>query len=152
MAEMSLAEIAEKMRDIDFAILSTRTDNGAVAGRPMSNNRNVDYDGDSYFFALEDTRTVADIRRDANVGLGYQSKSGMLGMKPYFVTIEGRAELITDRARFAERWSKDLDAWFEEGVDTPGLVMIKVTAERLHYWDGYDEGELKLAGRQTAEV
>lgn len=147
MAEMSLDQIAEKMRDIDFAILSTRTDNGAVAGRPMSNNRNVDYDGDSYFFALEDTRTVADIRRDANVGLGYQAKSGMLGMKPFFLTIEGRAELIQDRNRFAEHWTKDLDHWFEQGVDTPGLVMIKVTAERLHVWDGYDEGELKLSTR-----
>jgi general stress protein 26 len=147
MAEMSLAEITEKMRDIDFAILSTRTDNGAVAGRPMSNNRNVDYDGDSYFFALDDTRTVADIRRDSNVGLGYQAKSGMLGMKPFFLTIEGRAELIKDRDRFAEHWTKDLDAWFEQGIDTPGLVMIKVKAERLHVWDGYDEAELKLSGR-----
>ncbi len=153
MADIKHDQIAEKMRDIDFAILTTRTDNGAVAGRPMSNNRNVDYDGDSYFFALDDTRTVADIRRDANVGLGYQSKSGMLGMKPFFITIEGRAELIQDRGRFAERWSKDLDGWFEQGIDTPGLVMIKVAAERLHYWDGHDEGDLNLAGRrQTAEV
>ncbi len=153
MAEINLDQMAEKMRDIDFAILSTRTDNGAVAGRPMSNNRNVDYDGDSYFFALDDTRTVADIRRDANVGLGYQSKSGMLGMKPFFITIEGRAELITDRGRFAERWSEDLDDWFEQGIDTPGLVMIKVAAERLHYWDGYDEGELNFAGEvHAAEV
>ena len=153
MAAMSLDQIAEKMREIDFAILFTRTDNGAVAGRPMSNNGNVDYDGDSYFFALEDTRTVADIREDPIVGLGYQAKSGMLGMKPFFLTIEGRAELITDRRLFAERWTKDLDGWFEQGIDTPGLVMIKVSAQRLHYWDGFDEGELKLAGQpEVAEV
>ena len=147
MTEMTIEEIAEKMRDIDFAILSTRTDNGAVAARPMSNNREVDFDGDSYFFTLEETRTVGDIRRDANVGLGYQAKSGMLGMKPFFITVEGRAELIQDKARFAEHWTKDLDRWFERGVDTPGLVLIKVAAERLHYWDGYDEGELKLKER-----
>jgi general stress protein 26 len=29
-------------------------------------------------------------------------------------------------------------------VDTPGLVMIKVRAERAHYWDGEDEGEIGL--------
>ena len=144
MASMTLEEIAEKMRDIDFAILSTRTEGGAVAGRPMSNNREVDYDGDSHFFTLDDTRTVGDIRRDPNVGLGYQSKSGMLGMKPFFITVEGRAELIHDKARFAEHWTKDLDRWFEKGIDTPGLVLIKVAAERLHYWDGYEEGELVL--------
>ncbi len=98
MADLSLTDISEKMRDIDFAVLSTRTDGGAVAGRPMSNNRQVEYDGDSFFFTCEDARTVSDIRRDPNVGLTYQSKSGMLGMKPFFITVEGRAELIQDKA------------------------------------------------------
>ena len=111
MADLELADISEKMRDIDFAMLSTRTEGGAVAARPMSNNRDVEFDGDSYFFTCDDTRTVQDIRRDPNVGLGYQSKSGMLGMKPFFITVEGRAELIQDKARFAEHWTKDLDAW-----------------------------------------
>jgi len=144
MADLSLEDISEKMRDIDFAILSTRTDEGAIAGRPMSNNRQVDFDGDSYFFTLDSTRTVADIRRQPQVGLGYQGKSGALGMKPFFITLEGRAELIQDKAQFAEHWTKDLDAWFKEGVDTPGLTLIKVRASRLHYWDGYEEAEIPL--------
>lgn len=138
----TLGEIAEKMRDIDFAMLSTRTEGGAIASRPMSNNRQVAYDGDSYFFSLDDTRTVSDIARDPHVGLGYQGKAGMLGMRPFFVAVEGRAELIRDKARFAEHWNPDLDRWFEQGVDTPGLLLIKVAAERLHYWDGEEEGEL----------
>ena len=150
MAELSFAEISEKMRDIDFTVLSTSTENGAIAGRPMSNNREVDFDGDTYFFTCDDTRTVADIRRDASVGLSYQSKSGILGMKPFFLTLEGRASLIKDKSEFAARWTKDLDAWFKQGVDTPGLVMIKVEMERAHYWDGFDEGELKLDSRAPA--
>ena len=150
MADMTLKEIAEKMRDIDFTMLSTRTEGGAIAGRPMSNNREVEYDGDCYFFACEDTRAVGDIRRDPNVGLGFQSKSGLLGMKPFFLTVEGQASLIKDKARFAEHWNKDLDAWFKQGIDTPGLTLIKVHAERLHYWDGYDEGELDLSREKAA--
>jgi len=145
MADMSLQEISEKMRDIDFAVLSTRTEGGALAGRPMSNNREVDYDGDSYFFALDDTRAVGDISRDPHVGLAYQAKSGLLHMKPFFLTVEGRASLIKDKAGFEEHWSKDLDAWFKQGIDTPGLTLIRVDAQRLHYWDGYDEGELDLS-------
>lgn len=150
MAELKLTDISEKMRDIDFAMLSTRTEGGALSGRPMSNNRQVEFDGDSYFFTCEDKRSVADIRRDSNVGLTYQSKSGMLGMKPFFIAVEGRAELIQDKSRFAEHWTKDLDAWFKDGVDTPGLVLIKVAAQRLHYWDGYDEGEIALKERVQA--
>jgi general stress protein 26 len=144
MADLKLSDLSEKMRDIDFAVLSTRTEGGAVAGRPMSNNRQVEYDGDSFFFTLESTRTVDDIRRDRNVGIAYQSKSGMLGMKPFFIAVEGQAELIQDRSRFADYWTEDLDAWFKDGIDTPGLMLVKVVAQRIHYWDGFEEGEIAL--------
>lgn len=145
MADMTLDDISEKMRDIDFAILSTRTSGGAIAARPMSNNRQVEYDGDNFFFTLEDTGTVNDIRNDANVGIAFQGKSGALGMKPFFITLQGKAEMIRDMSEFAEHWTKDLDAWFKDGVYTPGLVLLKVHADRLHYWDGYHEGEINVA-------
>jgi general stress protein 26 len=144
MAELTLADISEKMRDVDFTILSTRTPSGEIAGRPMSNNRQVEYDGDNYFFTCEDTHTVRDIREDPMVGLSFQAKAGMLGMKPFFITIAGKAEIIKDKAQFAEHWTKDLDVWFKEGIDTPGLVLLKVHASRVHYWDGYDEGEIRV--------
>ena len=150
MSDLKLEDISEKMRDIDFAVLSTRTEGGAIAGRPMSNNRDVEFDGDSYFFTCDDTRTVRDIGGDPSVGLTYQAKSGVLGMKPFFITVEGRAELIKDKGRFAEHWTKDLDAWFKDGIDTPGLTLIKVVAERLHYWDGFDEGEIALSQKVDA--
>lgn len=98
----TLADLSEKMRDIDFTMLSTHTEGGAIAARPMSNNRQVDYDGDSFYFALDDTRTVQDIARDAQVSLNFQGKSGLLGMRPFFVAVEGRGELIRDRARFED--------------------------------------------------
>lgn len=150
MADMTLEQISEKMRDIDIAVLTTRTADGALAGRPMSNNRDVEYDGDSYFFTLQDTGTVKDVRGDPNVSLSYAAKSGMLHMKPFYITVSGTAELIQDKAAFEEHWNKDLDRWFEQGVDTPGLTLVKVSAARLHYWDGYDEGEIALRERATA--
>ena len=152
MGELKLKDISEKMRDIDFAMLCTRTEGGAIAARPMSNNGQVEFDGDSYFFTLESTRTVRDIRRDPNVGITYQAKSGALGLKPFFITIEGRAELIDKKARFAEHWTKDLDSWFKEGIDTPGLVLVKVVAQRLHYWDGHEEAEIGLRDRVSEQA
>ena len=139
----TLADLSEKMRDIDFAMLSTHTDGGQIAARPMSNNRQVDYNGTSHYFSMGDTRTVSDIARDPKVGLSFLGKSGLLGMKPFFVAVEGQAVLIRDKAAFAEHWTSDLDRWFADGIDTPGLVLIKVRAERVHYWDGEDEGEIR---------
>jgi len=139
----TLADLAEAMRDIDFTMLSTRTQDGSIAARPMSNNRDVDYDGDSWFFTFDDARTVADIERDPNVGLSLQGKAGLLGKPPIFIAAEGKAEIIRDKAAFEEHWVKDLDRWFEQGVDTPGLALIKVRADRIHYWDGEEEGEVR---------
>jgi len=95
MAELSLHDISEKMRDIDFAMLSTRTEGGAIAARPMSNNRQVEFDGDSYFFTCENTRTVGDIRREPSVGLSYQGKSG--GSRDEAVFHHGRRTCGADR-------------------------------------------------------
>ena len=51
MTDMTLSDLAKKMADIDFCMLSTRTAGGEIAARPMSNNGDVEYDGDSYFFS-----------------------------------------------------------------------------------------------------
>ena len=138
------AALAERMRDIDFCVLSTRAPNGAVAGRPMSNNREVAFDGTSWFFADESAHLVGEIEADPQVGLAYQGKAGLLGMRPLFITIEGRSEIVRDRGQFAGHWTKDLERWWPDGIDTPGLVLVKVAAARAHYWDGEEEGEVWL--------
>lgn len=142
MSDWTFSEITEKVRDIDFAMLLTRTESGEIAGRPMSNNRDVEYDGDSFFFTWEQARSVADIERDPKVALSYSGSKGLLGQPPVFIAIQGEAELIRDKAEFEAHWTKGLERWFQDGVDTPGLVLIKVHANRIHYWDGENEGEV----------
>ncbi|MFC0241478.1 pyridoxamine 5'-phosphate oxidase family protein [Rhodopseudomonas telluris] len=144
MSQMTLSDLSEKMRDIDFAMLSTRAEGGQIAARPMSNNGDVAYDGDSYFFSYENTHTIDDIKRDPQVGLSFTGAKGFLGKPPNFISVEGKAELIRDKATFEKHWTKDLEIWFEQGIDTPGIVLIKVHASRIHYWDGEDQGEIKL--------
>ena len=144
MPGMTLSDLSKKMREIDFTMLSTHTEGGEIASRPMSNNGEVSTDGDSYYFSYEDTRMVDDIKRDPKVGLSFQGTSGMLGMRPFMVAVEGDAELIRDKETLAAHWTSELDRWFEQGVDTPGVVLIKVRSTRIHYWDGEDEGEIPL--------
>jgi general stress protein 26 len=138
----TLEQLSRKMKDIDFAMLATHTDGGAIGARPMSNNREVDYDGDAWFFTDETTLMVADIAADPAVTLSYQGSSGILGQRPFFLAVEGRADLIRDKSQFEAHWTKGLEHWWPKGIDTPGLLLIKVSGERAHYWDGEDEGEI----------
>jgi general stress protein 26 len=143
MSKKSLAEIAKEMADIDIAILSTHTENGEIANRPMSNNGDVTYDGTSYYFTYEQARAVSDIKRNPKVALGFSSEAGLFS-KGIYVAVEGDAELIRDKATFKQHWTSDLDKWFDDGVDTPGIVLIKVKAKRATYWKGREEGEVEL--------
>lgn len=144
MSGMTLQDLSKKMQGIDFAMLNTHAESGEIAARPMSNNGDVEYDGDSYYFTYEKARMVSEIERDAQVGLSFTGNKGLLGKPPIFISVEGKAELIRDKATFEEHWTKELDRWFEQGVDTPGVVMIKVHASRIHYWDGEEGGEIKV--------
>ena len=144
MPNKTLSDIAEKMSGIDIAILSTHTEGGQIANRPMSNNGDVTYEGDSYYFTFADALTVRDIERDPKVALGFTGSSGIFTSSGLYIAVEGDAELIRDKATFKAHWTPDLDEWFEQGVDTPGVVLIKVHATRIKYWDGMEQGEVTL--------
>mgnify|MGYP000998044631 FL=1 len=142
MSDRTIGDLAKAMGKIDFAMLTTRTEGGQLATRPMSNNSDVECDGDSYYFTYDDTRTVSDIERDPHVALSFQGRAGILGAPPLFVAVEGEAGIIRDKATFADHWTSDLERWFPDGIDTPGMALIKVAAVRIHYWDGEEEGEV----------
>lgn len=144
MAEMTMKDLAKKIADIDFTMLATKAADGRIALRPMSNNGDVEYDGDSWFFTSEETHVVKEIEADPSVALSLQGKGGLLGKPPIFIAVEAKAELIRDKAVFEEHWQSDLERWFPEGVDTPGLVLIKAHASRITYWDGEEEGTVAV--------
>lgn len=143
MSKKSLTEIAKEMAGIDIAILSTHTAQGEIANRPMSNNGDVAYNGTSYYFTYEAARAVSDIEQNPKVALGFSSEAGLFSQGIY-VAVEGVAELIRDKAAFQQHWTSDLDKWFDKGINTPGIVLIKVKARRVTYWQGRDEGEVEV--------
>ena len=140
MSDQKLRALAQKMSGIDMTMFSTYSTHGRLDIRPMSNNGEVEYDGTSYYFAFEDSSVVKDIKRDEHVGLAFQSKQGL------YVAVDGKAKLTQDKVSMVERWTPSLEQWFKQGVETPGLTMIEVTAKRIRYWDtgsaDYDEGEI----------
>lgn len=144
MGQLTLADLSKKIAEIDFAMLSTHTPGGEIASRPMSNNGDVEYEGDSYFFAHESTHSVSQIESNPKVTLNYAGAKSLLGKPGIFIAIEGRGEIIRDKAQFKEHWAKDVERYFPECIDTPGLTLIKVHATRIHYWDGEDEGEVSV--------
>ncbi len=141
---LTLSDISKELKSIDFGMLATKNADGAICSRPMSNNGDVEYDGDSWFFCYRDSRKIADINADPQVGLTYTARPSLLGRPGIFIAIEGDASLVNDKDLFEKHWVSDLEHWFPQGVDTPGLLLIKVRASRVSYWDGAETGSIDI--------
>lgn len=79
--------------------------------RPMSNNREVEYDWDAWFFADDTALMVAHINSDPEASLSYQGSSGVLRLRPFFEAVEGEAFLVPEKSLFAKHWTKGLERW-----------------------------------------
>jgi general stress protein 26 len=141
MRKMSLKDVSDVMKHVDICMMTTH--GNAMVSRPMSNNRDVDYDGDSYFFADGSADVVRELETAPDVNLAYVHDPALLGSSTY-ISVSGKGDLVRDRAEMQKHWTPDLEAWFKDGVDTPGLTMIHVKADSVKYWQGGEEGELKV--------
>ncbi|MCV3739270.1 pyridoxamine 5'-phosphate oxidase family protein [Rhizobium sp. TRM96647] len=145
MTDLTLQDIAQEMKDIDFVMLSTQSQTGGISARPMSNNGEVEFDGDCWFFSYEDTRKIEDIKRSPAVSLTFIGAPSPLGKPGIFIAVQGDAVLTKDKTVFLQHWTDGLDRWFPDGPDTEGLVLIKVVAKQVDYWDGNENGSIDLA-------
>jgi general stress protein 26 len=141
---MEIKDIAAHLKKIDFCMLSTGQEDGTISSRPMSNNGDVEFDGDCWFFSYEQTGKVAAIRKNANVSLTFTAPPHLLGKPGIFIVIDGKASVIADQSTFEDHWVSGLERWFPEGVKTPGLVLVKVAARSVQYWDGEEQGTINL--------
>ena len=127
-----LASVAELLKKLDICMLVTRADGGVLHGRPMSNNGEVEYDGDSWFFAQEGSRKVVEIDADPQVELAFvDTPNGT------WINLEGEARVVRDDPdRKRELWLEDLERWFPDGPEDPDVVLIKVSARHIDAWAG----------------
>lgn len=149
MAKATLKQIAKFMKGIDYAMLTTVDGRGTSVSRPMSNNRNVDYDGTSYFFTYSNTPKIREIKRNPKVSLQYTNIN--LFTDNVFISISGTAKLTTDKAEMAKHYDPTLKAWFPDGLDTKGMMLIMVKAKTIHYWKGFEEGEFAPKRKSSAK-
>ncbi len=129
--EEKLAKLREIVKAVDICMLTTVDERGDLHSRPMSNNREVELDGDLWFYTYGSSHKVDEVGRVPKVCASFADVDGQ-----QYASLTGRAEVVRDRAKIEELWQPQLKAWFPEGVDTPDIALLKLTVERAEYWDG----------------
>lgn len=122
-----IAKLRELLKDIKFAMLTTSGGNDKLVTRPMT-TRDVEFDGDVWFFTDDRTGKILDIERNPNVNLAY------FGDKNVQVSLSGRASVVRDRAKIDALWSPADNAYFED-KDDPHIVLLKVEVESAEFWE-----------------
>ena len=128
--EEQVKKIAALIKSIDFGMLTTLDSEGRLHSRPMSSNKEVEFDGDVWFFTYGNSPKVYEIENRPYVNVAFSDPKSQT-----YVSLSGRAELVRDHEKIKELWQPSLKAWFPNGVDEPDIALIKVNADQAEYWD-----------------
>ena len=120
--------VGDAMAKIDICMMQTVGEHG-VNTRPMSNNGEVEYDGDNWFFARRDSTKVGEILADERVHLTFADNEGAS-----FISVWGSGEIVDDVDLKRKLWQKSLELWFENGPEDPEVTLIKVSANKIQTW------------------
>lgn len=135
-----IKKLAEMVKDIEFAMLTTVEPDGSLRSRPMATQK-IEFDGDLWFFTRASSPKVDDVEHEQNVNASFARPEGQ-----QYVSVSGKARLVRDRAKIEELWNPAYKAWFPEGLDDPDLALLKVSAEKAEYWDGNSSVVAHLVG------
>ncbi len=126
-------EDLEKLRHltegIDFAMLTTLSEEGLMHSRPMSTLELDVEEGALWFFTNDPSPKTTELNANPECNVAYSHKGKT------FVSIAGRASVVHDRAKAAELWNETHRVWFPNGTEDPSLGLIKVEIEQAQYWE-----------------
>jgi len=124
-------QLWDLIKDIRFAMFTTRHENGVLHSRPMTTqNQSLGGEDVLCFFMSRRSDAVSDLVAEPTVNLSYAHP----GMDRY-VSVSGQAVISENMARKKLLWSKLNEAWFPGGVDDPDLALVEVSITHAQYWD-----------------
>lgn len=127
MSDDQTRKVAELIKGERFGFLTTITMDGRLTSRPMT-LQEVEFDGDLWFFAERDSNPVEHVAASPQVNVG-------VGSGGTWVSLTGDAVVVDDVAKKRELWNSGVEAWFPQGPDDAGVVLLKVVADSAEYWD-----------------
>lgn len=131
--QLQNGEAIEKLKEIvghqGICMMITKMGEDIAHSRPMG-VAEVDDDGAFWFLTLCTSRKYRELGEDPRVDLHFTNPSDQ-----EFLTVNGRATFLNDRARIERLFSPIAKVWVPDGPENPDLRLIKVTPLDGYYWD-----------------
>jgi general stress protein 26 len=125
----AVAKLRELVKDVQFAMMTTVTPDGALRSRPMATLQ-VDDDGQLWFFTADDSGKSTDIAEEHAVNISYAEPKDQR-----YISVSGNATVERSPEKARELWKPVYKAYFPQGLDDPHLALLRVRVESAEYWD-----------------
>jgi len=122
----TLAEVAATARAIGTCMLTTVSEDGPLASRPMKVNA-ADEDGTFWFFASAASGTVRAISRDPRVSLAFSSGTTR-------IAVTGEAAIVDDQQSREHHWHLKDRSFIADDPQDPNLVLFRVRSLSSRSW------------------
>lgn len=143
----AFARLQEIVRDLEIAMITTVTPDGALHSRPMVTLK-FDEEGSLWFVTSVDSENAQDLAEEHAVNVSYADVQ-----QHRYVSVTGSASLTHDREKAEKLWRDSLKAYFPAGPDDENLSILQVRIETAEFWDGMTFGrraESKSAKNSSA--
>jgi general stress protein 26 len=133
MKETDHEKLAEIIKDINVAMMTTTDLSGKMHSRPMVTvafERSANSVGTIWFFSKRESLKVHNIEEEKDVLLTYAHP-----VSQDYVVIHGLAGIERDKLKVVTLWDSKLKEWFPKGVEDPEMVMIKIDVLNAEIWD-----------------
>lgn len=139
-ARDQIEKVAELIKDIQFAFLTTVAPDGSLHSRPMGTCKHR-FDGTLYFFTKAPSQKTDEIHREMHAAVTYSNPA-----KQDYVAISGIGLVVRDPRKAEELWTPWMKTWFPKGLMDPELALLRVQAHDVEYWDSPSSALVHLYG------
>lgn len=137
--ESTFEHLQDLLRDIRFAMFTTRGADGKLHARPMTTqtaNTGPDRPDTVWFFMSRNSDSVRELTADPTVNVSYADTGDDV-----YISVAGTASIVESRSEKERFWSAPVKAWFTGGIEDPDLTLICVQIHSAEYWN-VEEGKL----------
>lgn len=132
--------IGSIIEDIGVCMVTTLASESRMPSRPMQ-VQEVDEQHCLWFFTSSSTEMIKELKFDGHVNVSFSCPT-----KNVFLSIIGRGREETDRRKMEELWSPALKAWFKQGLETPGITLLRIEMQEAEYWEAPSSPVVKVVG------
>ena len=140
-AEMTM--LCKSIQNASVVMLSNLDTDGALLTRPMAP---LEMDGNGGLWFFTDLRSAkVEHLRVANVSFADPTCGT-------YVSLFGRSEICTDRARIERLWTSFAKAAFPAGPDSTYIALLKFVADPTAHWEAAHGNMLRMFAKAGSDV